>query len=391
MKNSTIFIGLDVHKDFIAVAHAQHGQKVMEERQIINESQSIRRLVGRLARHQKPLSFFYEAGPCGYGLYRQIHQLGSSCSVVAPSKIPRCPGDRVKTDRRDAKMLARLARSGDLVSVWVPGQQHEAIRDLVRCRCDFVDQSRRIRQQINSMMLRHQRPWGRDKWTQAHRRWLAEQKFSHSQLQVTLDHYLAGLESVEQQITVIERQMLESLQGWELKPLVDGLMAMRGVKLITGMSIVAELGDMSRFSRPESLMSFVGLVPSEHSSGTHRFRGGITRTGNSQVRSLLVESAWSARHRPNVSKALAERSRWASTAVREIAFAAQQRLHRRFHRLLRRGKNSKQSVTAVAREKIGFFWAIAMQVAKEQSQLKIPFAGHLLEYEIENNFNMVTA
>jgi len=366
MNDSTVYVGLDVHKDSISIALASAAGEILELGRIANRPEGVRRKVQRLAMRYGPLRFTYEAGPCGCELYRQLECMGHSCMVVAPSLIPRRPGDRIKTDRRDAITLARLLRSGDLTAVWVPDPHHEAVRDLVRCREDFKCAERRVRQRLCSLLLRHGRHYERTNWTQMHRRWLLSLHFEHSELQATFDHYLHAIVEAEERIAQLERRMEEALGDWSLAPLVRGLMAMRGVRLITAMTLAAELGDLSRFDSAQDLMSFVGLVPSERSSGQTRRQGGITKAGNRHVRRVLVESAWTYRHRPAWSRTLAARARDASEAVRSIAWKAQKRLHARYHRLMMKGKAAQVAITAVAREELGFVWAIGRQVMLEQ-------------------------
>lgn len=366
MQEYTVYIGLDVHKDSIWAASAAGRSEVVELGQIPNTPAAIGRLVRRLESKGFALHFVYEAGPCGYELYRQVLAMGHVCKVVAPSLMPRRPGDQIKTDRRDAMTLARLARSGDLVSVWVPDVEHEAIRELVRCREDVKGVERQARQRMSALLLRHGRRYERDPWTQAHGRWLLEQKFEQPQTTAVFEHYLHSIMECGQRIVQVERQMEEALEVWGLRPLVDGLMAMRGVKLVTAMTVVAELGELGRFESAQQVMAFVGLVPSEHSSGCTRRQGRITKTGNGHVRRVLVESAWSYRHKPAWSSALRTRAAGASEAVRAIAWKAQKRLHSRYQRLVSRGKPHQQVIVAVAREELGFIWSIGMQVALEQ-------------------------
>jgi transposase len=369
MQQCTTYVGLDVHKDSIWAALAMSGSEVMEVGQIENTPAAVGRLVQRLQRKHPTLHFVYEAGPCGYDLYRQLLSLGHACQVVAPSLMPRRAGDRIKTDRRDSLTLARLARSGDLVSVWVPDEHHEAVRELVRCRHEIKGIERQCRQRLLSLLLRHGRRWEADNWTQAHGQWLRQQRFEQRQRQEVFEHYLQSIIECQERIVHVERQMEQALEGWSLSPLVDGLMAMRGVKLVTGMTLAAELGELSRFDSAQQLMAFVGLVPSEHSSGCSRRQGHITKSGNARVRRVLVESMWSYRHTPSCSPALRKRAARASQAVQAIAWKAQKRLHGRYHRLILRGKPAQQAVTAVAREAVGFVWAIGMQVAEEQRAL----------------------
>jgi len=369
MQQSTAYVGLDVHKDSISIAVAAAQGEAVEFGRIVNTPSAVRSLARRLARKRGRLAFAYEAGPCGYGLYRQLLSMGHCCIVAAPSLIPRRPGDRIKTDSRDARTLARLLRSGDLTAVWVPDPHHEAIRELVRCREDLKQVERRCRQRLCSLLLRHGRWYERTNWTQGHRRWLLGQSFGYRQTQMVFDHYLHSIIEAEERIATLERQMEDALSGWSLAPLVRALMAMRGVKLVTAMTHAAELGDISRFHQADELMAFVGLVPGECSSGQTRRQVGVTKSGNRYVRRVLIESAWAYRHKPGVNASLRARGRDASEAVRAIAWKAQKRLHARYHRLVLRGKSAQAAITAVAREQLGFIWAIGHQVMAEQRAL----------------------
>jgi len=366
MEQCTAFVGLDVHKDSISVAMMSTEGVAVELGQIENTPTAIRKLVRRLADKHSRLSFAYEAGPCGYGLYRQLKDMGHDCLVAAPSLIPKRPGDRIKTDRRDAMTLARLLRMGELTAVWVPDPHHEAVRDLVRCRDDVKQAERRCRQRILAFLLRQGRHYGKNNWTQEHRQWLNSQQFDHQEHQTVFTHYLHAIIESEERIGQLEREMGEALGSWSLAPLVRGWMAMRGIKLVAAMTLASELGDVSRFARPEGLMSFVGLVPSEHTSGQSRRQGGITKSGNRHVRRVIIESAWAYRHKPCWSSALRARAAGASEAVRVIAWKAQKRLHKRYHRLTTLCKAAQVAVTAVGREELGFIWAIGCQVMREQ-------------------------
>jgi transposase len=338
----------------------------VEVGQIANEPSAVRRVVERLARRHGRLEFAYEAGPCGYELYRLLLALGHGCVVAAPSLMPRRPGDHIKTDKRDAATLARLLRRGDLTAVWVPDAHHEAIRELVRCRADFKQVERRGRQQLCALLLRHGRSYAKSNWTQEHGRWLLGQRFDHPQTQLVFEHYLHSIMEAGERLGQLERQMEAALAGWSLAALVRGLMAMRGIKLVAAMTHAAELGDITRFGRAQELMAFVGLVPRESSSGPARRLGRITKSGNGAVRRVLVESSWSYRHKPQLTPALRTRGKDASEAVRAIAWKAQKRLHGRYHRLVNRGKSVQTAITAVAREQLGFIWAIGLQVMQEQ-------------------------
>jgi len=370
MSEFTACVGLDVHKDSISAALVLSGGELMEIGKIANTPKAVGDLVGGLGRRHGRLSLVYEAGPCGYGLYRQLIAMGHQCMVTAPSLIPRRPGDRVKTDRRDAVALARLLRLGELTGVWVPDEHHEAIRDLVRCREDVKQAERRCRQRMCGFLLRQGRVYDGSHWTQDHGRWLQGQRFDQAAHQVVFDNYLHAIIEAQRRVEVLEQEMANSLDGWSLACLVKAYMAMRGVKLITAMTLAAELGDLTRFPSAKEVMSFVGLVPGEASSGSRRRLLGITKSGNGHVRRVLVESAWTYRHRPAWSLALRRRAKDTTEAVRTIAWKAQQRLHKRYNRLIASSKAPQLAITAVAREEIGFVWAIACQVARDQAALQ---------------------
>jgi len=357
------YIGLDVHKDTIAVSVACSGRAAPESRgEIANERRKVAKLVERLSREfeGEVLLFCYEAGPCGYGLYRQILKLGHDCQVVAPSLIPNKPGERIKTDRRDASKLSRALRSGDLTAVWVPDEEQEAMRDLTRARDDMKNQERKARQQLNAYVLRHGHAWPSNKtrWTKTHYNWLESLKFGHDWQQVLLQEYIDAVKAGTQRVADITDQMERALPQWSLGPIVDSLVALRGIDKLAAMVLLAELGDISRFSSPRQLMAYLGLVPSEHSSGGRRRQGAITRTGNSHARRMLVESAWSYRFPARQTMHLKRKARNASDEARVIAWRAQKRLCGRYRTLLQAGKNSKQTTVAIARELIGFIWDI---------------------------------
>ena len=364
MDEYSAYVGLDVHKDTIAVAVALPGREEPAYRGEIRHSRrSLRRLIGRLSPHGEVLSFCYEAGPCGYGVYREIVETGHACQVVSPSLIPRKPGERVKTDRRDALMLARLHRSGDLTAVWVPGPEQEAMRDLTRGREDMKAIQLKTRQRLGAFLLRHGRVYaGKSRWTQAHSRWLEEQKFEQPVQQVVFQEYVDAVRQATARVASLEAQMHEALPGWSLAPAVAGLRALRGVDTITAMTVLAELGDLTRFDSPRQLMGFLGLVPSEHSSGSRRRQGAITKTGNGHVRRVLVEAAWSYRHPARKTAHLRRKAAAAPEAVQAMAWAAQKRLCARYRHLIRAGKVRNQATTAVARELAGFIWAIACEI-----------------------------
>ena len=362
---SDVYVGLDVHKDTIAVGVAFPGrEKPTYWGEVGNSAGAVSKLVKRLGEYGAVLSFCYEAGPCGYGLYRQLRELGQVCDVVAPSLIPRKAGERVKTDRRDAVMLARQHRAGELTAVWVPDAEQEAIRDLSRAREDMKAIELKARQRLGAFLLRHGQVYrGKSRWTQAHVRWLETVKFEQPLQQLVLQEYLEAVKEAQRRVAGLEGQMREALKGWSLGPVAEALMALRGVSLMTAMITLAELGDLTRFDSPRELMGYLGLVPSEHSSGKTRRPGGITRTGNGHVRRVLVEAAWNYRFAARKSRCIERRAERTSSAVQAIAWQAQKRLCGRYRRLIQAGKQTKQVTTAVARELVGFLWAVACEAS----------------------------
>ena len=365
MTEFSAYVGLDVHKDTIAVAVALPGRgEPVYRGEMKNQCKSLLRLIRSLSAHGEVVSFCYEAGPCGYGVYREIIETGHHCEVVAPSLIPRRAGERVKTDRRDALMLARLHRSGELTAVWVPDEEQEAVRDLTRAREDMKAIELKARQRLGAFLLRHGRVYreGKSRWTQKHFRWLEEQKFEHPVQQVVFQEYVDTVTEARRRVAGLEAQMREVLERWSLRPVVEGLIALRGVDVVTAMTVLAEVGDLTRFDSARELMSFLGLVPSEHSSGGRRRQGGITKTGNGHVRRVLVEAAWSYRFPARKTRHLRCKASTAPPAVQTMAWAAQKRLCARYRHLFHAGKAKCQVTTAVARELVGFIWAIACEV-----------------------------
>lgn len=365
MSDYSAYVGLDIHKDAIAVAVALPGRKDPTYRgEIKNERKSLLRLIASLSPNGEVVSFCYEAGPCGYGMYREITEAGHHCAVVAPSLIPRRSGERVKTDRRDALMLARLHRAGELRAVWVPGEAQEAMRDLTRAREDLKAIDLKARQRLGAFLLRHDRVYrsGKTRWTQRHFRWLEEQRFEDPVQQVVFQEYVDTVVAARHRVATLEEQMREALNRWSLRPVVEGLMALRGVDMITAATVLAELGDLTRFDTPRELMSFLGLVPSERSSGDRRRQGGITKTGNGHARRVLIEAAWCYRFPARKTAHWRRKASAAPPAVQAIAWAAQKRLCGRYRHLYHTGKAKCQVTTAVARELSGFIWAIACEV-----------------------------
>jgi len=365
MNKFSKYVGLDTHKETIAVAIADaQGEKARYYGEISNSPEAIRKLVKHLCPDGELISFCYEAGPCGYEIYRQIGQLGHHCSVVAPSLIPTKPGERVKTDRRDSEKLSRLDRAGELTAVWVPDQEQEAMRDLTRAREDMKGLERTTKQRLNAFLLRYGRIYagGKSRWTQAHFRWMEGLKFDVRVQQIVFQEYVDAVKQSEARVAGLEKEMEKALEHWILAPVVDALMALRGIKLIAAMTIMAELGDITRFDSPRQLMSFLGLVPSEDSSGPNRRQGGITKTGNGHVRRVLIESGWCYRFPARKTAHLQRHAEKCSDEVQAIAWKAQKRLCGRYAHLLSRGKLKVQVCTAVARELVGFIWAIACEV-----------------------------
>ena len=362
MEQDTTYVAFDTSKETIAVAIAESARRkeVRFFGTIANRPDAVRKLVEKLAKRHGPLAFCYEAGPTGYGLYRQIQSLGYECHVVAPSMVPVRPGARVKTDRRDATTLAALLRAGELTAIWVPDEAHEAMRDLVRARHAAMESVRRARQQLLSFLLRHDRAYPTKRhWTRGHRRWLAEQRFAHAAQQIVFEELIQAVEQAIARRERLEQQMLALLPNWSLHSLVTALQALRGVAVIAAIALAAEIGDFRRFANPRQLMAWLGLVPSEHSSGASTVRGPITKAGNTRARRILVESAWTYRLPARIGRALLVRSDALPEAVKAIAWKAQVRLCARYRRLQRAGKPSNIITVAIARELAAFAWAIA--------------------------------
>jgi len=367
------FVGLDVHADTIAVAVAEADGEVRSHGVIPNRLESVRKLIVKLGPVNQ-LRVCYEAGPTGYVLYWQLIQLGVVCEVIAPSLVPSKAGDRVKTDRRDAEKLARCYRAGELTPVWVPDADHEALRDLVRAREAAKKDQLRARHRLGKFLLRHgrRRPEGTTAWTKKHLEWIKSHvRFPQAALEATLADYVQEVDHVASRIVKLEKAIDEAVQqaAPEIRAVIEALQALRGVAQIAAATIVSELGSLSRFESPRQLMGYSGLVAREHSSGNRIQRGSITKTGNAHLRRVLVEAAWPYQHRPNVTGYLLRRQKSLALTdeVKQIAWKAQYRLHKRYKTFASRGKNKNQIVTALARELLGFVWAIAVETERQHS------------------------
>lgn len=367
-QSTTAYVGLDVHKDSIdiALAPAPRSREIAHVGTVGGGTEPVTKALRRLVSRGVRLHIVYEAGPCGFVLQRHFAALGWDCEVVAPSSIPRPSGERVKTDRRDALKLARLARVGELTPVRVPDDADEAMRDLVRAREDAVREQRNARHRLKALLLRNGITYaGRCAWTQAHLRWLARVKLPHPTQQIAFQEYLHAITEAGARIARLEHSLRDALPAWPLAPLVHALQALRGVQLIAAVTLVAEIQDFQRFANPRQLMSYLGLVPCEHSSGPHRRQGAITKAGNAPARRVLVESAHLYRYPARVSPVIARRQADLPKHVTDIAWAAQLRLCARFRRLAARRVPHNKIVVAIARELCGFVWAIALSVASE--------------------------
>lgn len=364
MKEFSKFIGLDVHKETIAVGVAEgNGGEIRYFGEIQNTAEAIGKLIKQIRTNKADLVFCYEAGPCGYEIYRQITELGWECQVVAPSLIPKKAGDRVKTDRRDSLMLARLLRAGELTAVWIPDSAQEALRDLTRAREDMKHLQRQAKQRLLAFLLRHSKRWtGKSNWTLMHYNWFESVKFEQPVQQIVMEEYLDTVKSLNKRIQSIDTEVERAAKASNTWPAIEALMALRGVSLLTAVTIVAEIGDLKRFSNAPQLMAYLGLVPSEHSSGGSVRRGGITKTGNGHVRRVLIESAWAYRHAARKTIVIQSRAKHVPEAIQEISWKAQKRLCGRYKALGARGKLQVQICTAVARELVGFIWAIGQAV-----------------------------
>ena len=365
MEKNILYVGLDVHKNTIDVAMAdgQGKSQVRSYGKINNTPDALDKLLKKLQAGKSALSVVYEAGPCGYQIHRHLTSKGIRCSVAAPSLIPRRSGSRIKTDRRDAVNLARLFRAGELTCIYIPTREDEAMRDLTRCRDDIKRLQRKVRQRLLAFLLRHGfRYSGTKNWTKAHTNWLAGVKMDHPAQQIVLQEYIDAANECTDRVQRITEQIHAQLPEWSRAPFVRAYQALRGVSVIVATTVVAEIGDMSRFKKPKELMAYLGLVPSEHSSGNMVRRGSITRTGNGHVRRVLIESAWTYNMRARKTITILKRQEGLPKSICDISWKAQTRLCARYRRLYANGKSKQATITAIARELSAFIWAIDQEV-----------------------------
>jgi transposase len=364
-----IHVGLDVHKDSISVGAAELGRT--PGRLISKVTHDVNKLLKVLAKigSAQQLHIVYEAGPTGFGLQRALKAKGYACEIIAPSQIPRRPGDRVKTDGRDCVQLAEFSRAGQLSAVWIPDPEDEAIRDLSRAREDAVNSRVQARHQLKGFLLRHDiRYTGKTSWSLAYHRWLATLNFGVGAAQTAFTEYWQAVKSADDRVERLTKALLVSITGWRFESVVGALQALRGVAAITAIGLVAEIGDLTRFAHPRKLMGYLGLVPSEHSSGERTSRGSITKTGNAHARRLLTEAAWSYRFKARIGREALARQESLSEPIRTTAWKAQLRLTQRFAALRDRGVQVNKACVAVARELAGFIWAIGLQAQREKEQ-----------------------
>jgi transposase len=359
----TAYVGLDSHAESTAIAVAEAGNSAPRFIGTVGAKFSeLSKALGKLGKSED-LRIVYEAGPCGFAMVRQLREAGYHCEVVAPSKIPRRPGDRVKTDRRDALTLAGLARAAQLTFVVVPDERDEAMRDLSRSRIDAVRARLKARQQLKALLLRHDRRYtGKTSWGATHERYLATIAFAHRAQDIAFVEYRRAVSEAQARVELLAKALTEELEHWRMRPLVEALMTLRGVDQLVAMTLAAEIGELQRFAHPGQLMSYLGLVPSEHSSGQKRRLGAITKTGNSHARRVLIEAAWNYRYTARISERLQKRQENQSAVVRDIAWRAQLRLNHRYRRLTARGLQHNKVCVAIARELAGFIWSIGQQI-----------------------------
>ena len=352
------YVGMDVHKDSIAVAIAHAGREApVSLGTVANTHKAVAKLVQRLRQESGMLLFCYEAGPCGYALYQGLTAMGVDCQVVAPPR-----NERIKTDRRDALRLARFLRAGELTEVWVPDQEQEAVRDLCRCRADFIVHRQKVRQQLNAFVLRHGHHWPsqRKRWTRTHLEWMEALDFRYASQREVRNEYVAAIRLATSRISDLDRKLGHMLAQWSWAPLAHNLMALRGFDQLSAVTLLSELGDLSRFTSPTQLMGYLGLVPSVYSSGVHHRTGGVTQAGNRHARQVLVEAAWHYRFPARQTTYITRKAEsvLASAHAQAVAWKAQQRLCARYRQFIKSGKSQKVACVAIARELAGFAWDI---------------------------------
>lgn len=378
-KHNILFIGLDTHKEFVEIAYIedQRGAQPVHYGRVSSAKTSIIKLA-RQFQSKYPdatLHFVYEAGPCGYWIYRLLTSLGHCCYVIAPSLIPKKPGEKIKTDKRDALKLAKLLKSEDLTPIYVPEPEDEAIRDLSRARETSMKDLKDAKYQLKALLLRNNINYkGTANWSLQHLRWLTELILPHPSQQIVLQEYLQTINERISRLKRLDNELEHHVKNWRYYPVVKAIQALRGVRLLVATGVVAELGDLTRFDHPRKLMSYLGLVPSEHSSGGKRHIGAITKCGNTRARRLLVEGAHSYRYPANISTDLQRRQEGLPKQIIDIAWRAQLRLCRRYQKLIHKGKHYNLVVTAIAREMIAYIWAIAREIVLVQVNPKLRLA-----------------
>ena len=365
MKNTTYYIGLDVHKDSIAIAYTREGDRKDPTfhgscgGSNLSAERALRKLARQLDVEFKDLKVCYEAGPTGFVLARRLIHLGLDCVVMSPSKTERKPNEKIKTDKRDARKIAKLFRNGDITEVRIPPSLDEAVRDICRARTDATEDLSRAKQRLNAFLLRNGHRWtGKSRWTDAHMRYLRDLSMPNDYQRITLEEYIAAVDECTRRLERVTQRLKDILPDWEWEPMVRALMACKGFQEVAAMTIIAELGDLRRFSHPRKLMAFLGLVPGEDSSGPRRRQGAITKCGNSHARWMLVECSLHYRKAPKIGSALSKRQQGQNKEVKELAWRMQNRLHKRYVKLKARGKREQKAIVAIARELCAFIWEL---------------------------------